>query len=98
MTESEKALAIEHLGRMVKEGRYLDCGSHISLPVLHSLGIALNALKERKTGKWIESTGYDCRDHFYSCSECGRHINLICGAKLSDYPYCHCGARMEVDE
>ena len=49
---------------------------------------------QQKIGRWIESTGYDDRDHFYSCSECGRSINLICGAKLADYPYCHCGAKM----
>ena len=53
---------------------------------------------QQKVGKWIESKGYDVRDHFYSCSECGRHINLICGARLADYPYCHCGAKMEVSE
>lgn len=52
-----------------------------------------------KVGRWIKSTGYDDRDHFYSCSECGRNINLICGAKLADYPYCHCGAKIqEVEE
>ena len=50
---------------------------------------------QQKTGRWIESKGYDDRDHFYSCSECGRCINLICGAKLADYPYCHCGAKMQ---
>ena len=51
-----------------------------------------------KIGHWIESKGYDDRDHFYTCSECGRNINLICGATLADYPYCHCGAKMEVEE
>jgi hypothetical protein len=49
---------------------------------------------QQKMGRWIESTGHDDRDHFYTCSECGRNINLICGAKLADYPYCHCGAKM----
>jgi hypothetical protein len=48
-----------------------------------------------KIGRWIESKGYDDRDHFYTCSECGRSINLICGATLADYPYCHCGAKMQ---
>lgn len=52
---------------------------------------------KQKRGRWIESTGYDDRDRWYSCSECGRNINLICGAKLADYPYCHCGAKMEVE-
>lgn len=49
-----------------------------------------------KIGRWIESTGQDDIGHFYTCSECGRYINLVCGAKLADYPYCHCGAKMEV--
>ncbi len=53
-------------------------------------------VEERQTGEWIEcKSGYDKRDHFYKCSECGRFINLICGAKLEDFPYCHCGAEMK---
>lgn len=52
-----------------------------------------------KIGRWIKSTGCDDIDHFYVCSECGRYIKLNCGAKLSDYPYCHCGVKMqEVEE
>lgn len=52
----------------------------------------------RKVGNWIEDKGRDKRDRFHHCSECGRTINLICGATLKDYPYCHCGAKMEVSE
>lgn len=56
-------------------------------------------VEERPKGKWIEcQSGYDQRDHFYKCSECGRFINLICGAKLEDFPYCHCGADMKGEE
>lgn len=51
-----------------------------------------------KTGKWIRLKGYDDRDNFYTCSECGRAINVICGETLDDYPYCHCGAKMEAGE
>lgn len=51
-----------------------------------------------KIGRWCESKGRDDIDHFYVCSECGRYIKLNCGAKLSDYPYCHCGAKMQEDE
>ena len=49
-------------------------------------------------GTWIEDKGYDKRDHFYTCSECGRSINIICGESLADYPYCHCGADMRGEQ
>jgi len=48
---------------------------------------------------WIhDGGGYDGRDDFYHCSKCGRTINMICGDKLENYPYCHCGAKMDGDE
>lgn len=51
-----------------------------------------------KRGRWIHDRGgYDGRDNWYHCSECNRTLNLICGMKLENYPYCHCGARMEGD-
>lgn len=46
-------------------------------------------------GQWVRNEGYDKRDNFYKCSVCGRSINVICGETLTDYPYCHCGAKME---
>lgn len=51
-------------------------------------------LSERPTGKWLENKGKDLRDCFYTCSQCGRTINVICGETLSDFPFCHCGADM----
>ena len=59
---------------------------------------------KQRTGHWVESyinqiKGCNDIGHFYVCTECGRYINLSQGAKLSDYPYCHCGAKMqEVEE
>ncbi len=47
-------------------------------------------------GHWVRRTGaFDKRDNFYYCSECHRTINIICGDKLSNYPYCHCGVKMD---
>lgn len=48
-----------------------------------------------KHGKWIRKESYGSRDNFYYCSECNRIINVVCGDSLSNYPYCHCGARMD---
>lgn len=49
-------------------------------------------------GEWIHNEGYDKRDNFYMCSLCGRTINIICGDRLDNYPYCHCGAKMDVND
>ena len=62
--------------------------------------------KESKTGKWVIRgcihNMYTC----YACSECGRGIemyydfgNIPTDADvINEFPYCHCGAKMEVDE
>lgn len=57
------------------------------------------ATHTRKKGKWIKVTETDFGIG-YKCSECGRFIltESVDGKKLKDYPYCHCGAKMEVEE
>lgn len=54
--------------------------------------------EEIRYGEWIHNEGYDKRDNFYTCSLCGRTINIICGDRLENYPYCHCGAKMTGEE
>ncbi len=48
-------------------------------------------------GHWIkEETKYGWDGHSYQCSECGRSIHLDTEVEdLTDYPYCHCGAKMK---
>lgn len=50
-----------------------------------------------KTGHWIKKeTPYGWDGHSYQCSICGRSIHLDTVVEdLTDYPYCHCGAKME---
>ena len=53
----------------------------------------------RPTGKWIlkrtfPTKMYDEYLNEYECSECHRGIRCT-DAQLVNYPYCHCGARME---
>jgi len=59
----------------------------------------INALSKEdlSTGRWVLVRRYGTTAR-YKCSECGRGITsgLINPAK--SYPYCHCGARMEVGE
>lgn len=61
--------------------------------------IDLPNVEERKVGKWIEVDKSELGT-VWKCSECGRNIvtHSIDNAKLSDYPYCHCGAEMKGDE
>lgn len=69
-----------------------------------ALNNAIEALQERKTGKWIRN---DCQPVqpagylTYHCSVCGREISSKYHGKISmleSFPFCHCGAKMEVDE
>ena len=54
-----------------------------------------------KHGKWeatewaVNSSGEILIGRIYRCSECGRIIDLEHGETLDDYPYCHCGAKMD---
>ena len=62
--------------------------------------------EERKTGKWIRQGGIHNMYTRYSCSECGREIDMYYNFGniptdedvINEFPYCHCGAKMEVDE
>ena len=53
-------------------------------------------VEKHRQGKWIkiEETNFGI---MYQCSECGRTIltESIGHKKLSDFPYCHCGAKMK---
>ena len=52
----------------------------------------------RPTGKWIKMPLIEAgQTYSHECSLCGRRI-LITDVGLSEFPYCHCGARMEESE
>lgn len=61
--------------------------------------------EERKTSRWKLT---DSRNSYtvYECEKCGRDITVFhrfCGEPsvadvTVEYPYCHCGAKMEVEE
>ena len=63
------------------------------------------ARQERKTGKWIRQGGIHNMYTRYACSECGREIDMYYdfgniptdADVINEFPYCHCGAKMEVD-
>ena len=60
--------------------------------------------QEPRKGKWIlnDNQGVQAVGYLtYHCSECGREISSKYHGKISllkEYPYCHCGAKMESEE
>lgn len=49
---------------------------------------------EPKTGHWIKIPLIEAgQTYSHECSLCGRRI-LTTNAGLSEFPYCHCGAKM----
>ena len=69
--------------------------------MVEALKVLPPAEPERETGRWIELTNTNIPNHTYVCSVCGRMlINITDGKnKVSKhYPFCHCGAKMEVEE
>lgn len=67
--------------------------------LIHTADIdAMPTIEERKTGKWIE---IGTITHSYKCSVCGRMLVSITDGKnkvVEHYPFCHCGARMVLQE
>lgn len=65
----------------------------------------IEALKERRTGKWNLKETHNSYE-VYTCDKCKRGITVFhrygCSPTTAqvtaDYPYCHCGAKMEVDK
>lgn len=47
---------------------------------------------EVRHGEWIPNQYF--KGHYY-CSECTRHIEERSGNPSINFPYCHCGAKMD---
>ena len=53
-------------------------------------------VQEVRHGKWIYCGHHEFHGHVFECSVCGRY--LFTNSKEDvywEYPYCHCGAKME---
>lgn len=55
----------------------------------------IEALECQKIGHWIRQMGAYGLADTCECSVCGRTIYAGNENDLKDYPYCHCGAKME---
>ena len=82
-------------GDYKKYGRTI-CGGLCLLDGAIKIVEDANSVNSTKVGHWIDVSSDDDMDGFYCCSLCKREIVLYPGETLKDYPYCHCGADMEV--
>ena len=51
-------------------------------------------VQEVKHGYWKQNQYHK---NIYYCSECGRHIEDGSDNPLEHFPYCHCGAKMNLE-
>ncbi len=58
-----------------------------------------NFTPEKKHGHWIPMDS-DGIDQIYKCSACGRIVltHAYATSMISEYPYCHCGAKMDLGD
>ncbi len=84
----------ENLNSMVEQ---MDNDTDYYDAIYHLEQIKEKSDQESKTGHWIkEESVYGWDGKSYQCSVCGRSIHLDAAVEdLEDYPYCHCGAKME---
>ena len=69
-----------------------NCFSHIEGGMYHALSMGIEALKERKHGKWLDVTTLDNEFICWVCSECRHGADFV----YEPYNYCpNCGARMD---
>lgn len=80
-----------------------DSEEHLLIRVLaeerikEAYNLAIEALKERKIGKWIP---FEREYGLYECSECRKKISVPSWVEdiYKLYPYCRCGAKMIKEE
>lgn len=94
----------DKLSETIKEHTYLLCDSINSRDYGMFLDGIMQAIDETPTAdvqevkhaKWIYCGHHEFHGHVFECSVCGRY--LFANSKEDvywEYPYCHCGAKME---
>lgn len=96
MNEITKALkALDRIFNYCEEiDLHIPKEEQIGYDMLVDINIIREALKNKK-GYWIRQRGIYGLANTYECSVCGRTIYAEIEDDLEDYPYCHCGAKME---
>lgn len=88
MTKEEAIKELEYIRESFAVNEFSD----------EAIGMAIEALQEKKMGKWI-TMEKGLLVTIYECSECKRHVIDDTGYDVAkDYPFCHCGAKMEEED
>lgn len=84
---------LDLIRRLSEIRSHYNCFNEKERKVYHTLSEAIEALKGRRTGKWIQHPIYEGSDHYYyACSECDYR-------SWSQDNYCSvCGTKMEVED
>ena len=96
MNEITKAL--EALDRIFNYCEEIDLHIPKEEQVGYDMLVDINIIREaliKQKGYWIRQRGIYGLADTYECSVCGRTIYAEIEDDLKDYPYCHCGAKME---
>lgn len=98
ISEAKKKIVIDNYFRA-------ECNINTTIKDAFTRGFELGLKKapapQPKTGHWMEKYVEDGCGELYLhwvCSECGRSVGYNLANiedVLSDYPYCHCGAKMK---
>ena len=86
-----------------KSGKYTDYECGLDDAYAYANDMELANVEPARHARWVPVTNaIHCDNEAwvqYQCSDCGRVIWVDHNAEsLSDYPYCHCGAKMDEEE
>ena len=96
-------MAAEYIERDSAAAFAYDCGAvYVSNRLSDKNAFPAADVAPVRHGRWLLITaGY--RNFGWCCSECGRSVSINCDEELrqskleKEYPFCHCGARMDLE-
>ena len=89
-----ESLGIGRANSEVFENRAYADGWNAAIDIITSAPTA--DVQEVKRGKWIYRGHHEMMGHAFECSVCERWMFTVFPKHvIGEYPYCHCGAKME---
>lgn len=98
INRKEVNVLVDELARAISDERCFMSRGRSTANIMQDILDLPSVQPTRPTGKWIKMPLIEAgQTYSHECSLCGRRI-LITDVGLSEFPYCHCGARMEESE
>ena len=86
-----KGCNLKNLETMLNNGKF-DCLMNENRCINPSADVA-----KVRHGRWEKTKEWATKSK-YRCSVCGREIMSAVKVNIEKYPYCHCGAKMDLEE